>query len=406
MQLSPFSRYSLFLAGLLVVALPAAAWSQTTTATAEAIQLGPLGLTPTLSLTNIGVDNNVFRDETGPRSDFTATLSPGLGSSIQVGPMLVTGKTTVAWNYFQKAANQRSFDVSQDAKFTFLFSRLVPYFGGSYVTTRQRVNLEIDERVRRVTPIVLAGTTVVFSPLFALTLEGTQSKPEFSDRSFGDPLLAQQLNRRTRVARAEATIQATPITAVIVRGEWQDDVFSGSSLRNSQSEALSAGLSFSPSSLISGSGRVGFRRFEPADPSVPPVRLAIANANLSYVWGEMTKVAVSVARDVDFSYRETAPYFIGTQASLELTQVIGASWDVVARYGRNWVEYSGFRVTGLPSEALGPTERTFIYGVGVGHHLASGIRIGFNADKQFRLSGVDGRNYDGFRAGGSVTYGF
>ena len=45
------------------------------------------------------------------------------------------------------------------------------------------------------------------------------------------------------------------------------------------------------------------------------------------------------------------------------------------------------------------------WGLGLGRHLPSGVRVGFDADYERRVSVIDGRGFHGFRFGGSVTYG-
>ena len=46
------------------------------------------------------------------------------------------------------------------------------------------------------------------------------------------------------------------------------------------------------------------------------------------------------------------------------------------------------------------------YGGGVGYRLGRGTRLGFNIDKDNRVSDVSRREYDNLRFGTSVTYGF
>src|SRR3989442_5452601 len=54
----------------------AAAQSGSDPASEAPMRLGPLALTPSVSLTNFGIDSNVFNEVDNPKRDFTATLSP------------------------------------------------------------------------------------------------------------------------------------------------------------------------------------------------------------------------------------------------------------------------------------------------------------------------------------------
>src|ERR1051325_12203751 len=40
------------------------------------VRLGPLMMNPSIALANLGVDDNVFNEETNPKRDFTFTLTP------------------------------------------------------------------------------------------------------------------------------------------------------------------------------------------------------------------------------------------------------------------------------------------------------------------------------------------
>ena len=54
--------------------------------------LGPVMLNPTIELTNLGVDTNVFNAPVGQeKSDFTFTLSPKSDIWMRVGRIWVTG---------------------------------------------------------------------------------------------------------------------------------------------------------------------------------------------------------------------------------------------------------------------------------------------------------------------------
>ena len=48
-------------------------------------QVGPLGLTPSIALTNFGVDSNVFNESEHSKSDFTFTVSPQLDAWLRAG---------------------------------------------------------------------------------------------------------------------------------------------------------------------------------------------------------------------------------------------------------------------------------------------------------------------------------
>ena len=57
-------------------------------------RFGPFGLNPTLAVTNLGVDDNIFNASTDPESDFTFTVTPRLqaATSEREGASLGNGR--------------------------------------------------------------------------------------------------------------------------------------------------------------------------------------------------------------------------------------------------------------------------------------------------------------------------
>src|ERR1039458_3542070 len=74
------------------------------------VRIGPLALSPAISLTNAGVDNNVFNDpnDASPKSDFTMTVEPKVDTWLHLGRSLVIGNVTEDLVYYNKYASQRS----------------------------------------------------------------------------------------------------------------------------------------------------------------------------------------------------------------------------------------------------------------------------------------------------------
>ena len=74
------------------------------------IRLGPLGLNPTLAVTNFGIDDNIFNDATDPKRDFTMTVTPRLQARLRSGKMLLSGTVATGLVYYQKFDDERSID--------------------------------------------------------------------------------------------------------------------------------------------------------------------------------------------------------------------------------------------------------------------------------------------------------
>ena len=89
----------------------------------------------------------------------------------------------------------------------------------------------------------------------------------------------------------------------------------------------------------------------------------------------------------------------------DVKQALGTSWDVVGRAGRASLAYQGY----LDDEVTTGTaqrDRLTTFGFGVGRRLGDYIRVGIDVDHGRRASDAAFRGYEGFKVGGSFTYGY
>ncbi len=121
------------------------------------VQFGPLGLTPSVALTNLGIDTNVFNDVDDPKGDFTFTVSPQVDASLRVrrARLQVMARSNLV--YFHQYSSERSADTAIDSRLEFRGTRITPWVGASLSSGRQRFGYEIDLRFRRVARDVGAG---------------------------------------------------------------------------------------------------------------------------------------------------------------------------------------------------------------------------------------------------------
>ena len=162
-------------------------------------------------------------------------------------------------------------------------------------------------------------------------------------------------------------------------------------------------MTFDPFAVIKGTARIGYRDFVPLDPTVPGYQGGTAAVDLSYVLQGSTKLGVQVGRDVQYSFDVNQPYYLQTGISGSIAQQIYGPLDVVARAGTQHLSYRDR--AGATVDVAGRTDDVRTLGVGVGYHVGSELRIGFNVDRSRRDTDLAGRRYEGYRAGMSVTYG-
>src|SRR5262249_60153427 len=66
------------------------------------VRIGPLLMDPRISLTNVGVDDNVFNDPANkdPKKDFTFTLMPVSDFWLRLGPTWIDANLTETLNWY------------------------------------------------------------------------------------------------------------------------------------------------------------------------------------------------------------------------------------------------------------------------------------------------------------------
>jgi len=393
---------------LSIALLPAAARGQSTGDPAEnaQIHLGPLALSPRFSIRNLGVDTNVFNTADRPTKDFTVTFGPGVDTWLRIGRARLSTQTLVEWAYFQESAGQRSLNTSQTGKLEFDLSSARPYVAGGMVSTRQRPNLEIDQRVRQNRVNAAAGTRVELGGRSRIDVDVRREQIDFGDDEPGDAIVRAALNREVTEGGVTFRIDLTPLTTFVVKTGVSYDTFEFSRTRDSDSVTVLPGLEIKPSALISGKASVGYRRFDAKSPIVPDFSGVVAAVDVGYVMRESTRFGVKVDRNLDYSLQVESPYFVMTSANFDVKQALGYAWDVVARAGGARLSYQGVRLDGAGEPVARQRDRFTTFGAGVGRRLGEYIRVGFDVDYSQRHSATAFRDYEGFKVGGSFTYGY
>jgi hypothetical protein len=366
-----------------------------------AMRVGPLALTPTMALRDVGIDTNPLGEPDADR-DFTMAFVPGVDAWMRVGRLRLTSETEVEWQYFREHASQRAFSVTQKGIVEARFAYFTPYVTGTYENTKRRQTAEIDVRVRQRLDGLAAGVKVFPGARSELGLERRWQHVDFGDAEFGGAALAEALNRDNEATEFSARYAVTSLTTIVARAAVERDRFDDAALRDADSWRIVPGLEFKASAFVSGSAFVGYRRFETVEPGVPDFEGLVAAVDLKYVARDMTRVTARMSRDVEFSFEALQPFFVQTLWHFGLTQAVTYDWDVRAEVGRTDLDYEALEPLAVPDRR----DRIWVYGVGVGRRFGTELRVGVDVTAVTRRSDLPGRSYDGIRAGGSVTYGY
>jgi hypothetical protein len=353
-------------------------------------RLGPFYVTPTIELAELGVETNVF-NEPDSRSDISSTLMPHADVWVPFGRRaLITASGTLGLIYFQTFASERAVNPDGRIRGDLRVNRVTLFAGSGYSTARRRPNLEIDARARQETRRVEAGASARLTERLSLRVAASESRIAFEKGAvFEDTSLREVLNRRVRSGLMSAGFEVTPLTRVEVRGEFAEERFPFSPVRDADSLSLSPTVEFQPRALISGSASVGIRRFRPKSERLPDFSGVVANVGLSYALRGATRFKFTAVRDLAYSYSDAEPYYVLTGYGLTILRHLRGRFDVMA--GGDWQRHRYRRLALVgPVEplapALGPpsppalnvnTIRTWT--AGLGYRLWREQRLGFGA---------------------------
>jgi hypothetical protein len=366
-------------------------------------QLGSLRFTPSILVSNIGVDSNVYNETENPKSDKTAAVGPAADLWLDMGRTRLSGRLSGQYLYYAEYENQRSWNSAHNLRYDVALSRLTPYVAGSYADTRERPGYEIDARARRLDTSGTAGTGVRLSGKTELVLSYRRGLLDYADDQFFDGVeLSQVLNRQTNTANANLRVRLTPLTTFVVRTEMVQERFDTETIRDANSFAVVPGFELRPQALISGEAFVGVRRFATLSDQAPDYTGIVAAVKTAYTV-RATKFGVRVGRDISYSYEVEQPYYTLTDLGLEVTERVTSVWDIVGRTA--WQRLAYKTVTTSPNQTP-RTDHGWQVGGGAGYRFGQTLRLGVDANYYQRESiEVDTRNYEGLRMGLSISYG-
>ena len=365
------------------------------------IRVGPLGLQPSIAITNVGNDSNVFNEADNPQEDFTATAVPRLVARIRGGRLLVSYGSAAEMVYFRKFTSERSVNTTGDVRLDGNFGRLQPYISGGWMATRARLNSEVDVRSPRTQHTYAAGLRMLLASRTAVVVSARQLGVDFEDGAqFWGVDLSRTLNSRTDTVDAGLQLVLTPLTTFSMTASFQRDRFDAAPERDSDTLRLLPALQFDPTSLIRGSLAVGYRRFRPLAPELPDYNGLLVQAGLGYTLLARTKFDLEAGRDVQYSFEELEPYYVSTGGRLTVTHQLVGPFDLQAFGGRQTLSYRRRQ-----TPAATRRDEVEIYGGGAGYRLRDNLRLGLTWERTRRTSVLDHRTYERRRVYASLTYG-
>jgi hypothetical protein len=340
--------------------------------------LGPVYITPSLAIDELGLDTNVFNNAT-ELSDFTFTVLPGAQLAVPFGSRgVVTASTFAEFIYYNRYSSERSVNPDIKLRGEFSFNRVTLFLSPSYINSRGRPSLEIDARLRHSSTDVSGGGIVRMSQRLSIEAGGGVSRLSYDEGSIFDTVsLRETLNRRTQSSWLAIHHEITPLTTASVRATYSIENFDDLPVRNATSIAVLPRLAFKPLALISGSAAVGVRHFQPESPEIPEFTGVVAHVSLSYSLRGFTRFRFTGDRELSFSYWPLTPYYVTNQYGVGVDRHLGGRFEVTS--GVDW-QQNTYTVLGSvePLPPQPPVDRLTTWSLGAGYRMARSRRVGFD----------------------------
>jgi hypothetical protein len=381
-----------------------------------------LALVPVLRIGHIGWDDNVFHESEaeGPRSDFTATITPALDAWVRLPGGLVRSRSQFDYVYFRELSQIRSIDPINSVHAEMLLNRVVPYISASLESRRHREYdrfafdrgpgpepglFEIDDPIRRRRWGWVAGVDVRLTGKTSVGAYTRRTHVTYTGNTIYRGVdLARYLAADGRADGVRLRYALTPYTTIGADLERHETTFTRVPERNSDGLSLTSTVSFAPLAAVNGYASVGTRRRTFVDGDAQTFDGFVASVGLGYTLLGRTRFMLNAHRDLAYSYRADYRDYLETGVDLAVMHRLGTTWDVRGTIGRFRMTYD-FDEPARPGGSA-ETERLMRYGVDVGRHIRR-ARVGFQVLHQTRASAAGpGRGYDRTRIGSSITYRF
>ena len=396
---------------LLSSAVPAAAQARGAPQREGRFRIGPLRVTPRIELRNAGVDSNVFNTTVAAVPDTSVVLRTQLDGYMPVRSRLrLFGSGYTDFNYFRRETTERSTDFGGSGHAEMALGPFVVFGGGGGGQARQRVTIDIDERVLRQEKSAYAGAETRVGSRIVLWGQGSGVVSRYG-RTFSsanDPFgLARGLDRNTLTASTELRLRLSTLTELVGRGEAVEDRFlkQRDAGRVTRSYRVLGGFRFDPLALVSGTLLGGFREIpRSASGSVPPYRGPIFVADTSVPLFGRARLGITGQRDVVFA----ATGADAREGRLRNTYVssrvsglveLGLPLDLRLRAGAGLEEARYILPYTLGARTVRRADHLYSVNASLLRQIGDSLSVGGTATFTRRVSNFATSSYEGYRYG-------
>lgn len=379
-------------------------------------RVGPFRIQPALYLTNIGYDNNVYRQasEGDPISDYTANFNPQFNIHLLVGRSLIFSiLESPEYSYYKDQERERRWNNTFVPQFKLLFLRRFVLSGQYYHQSRRyRTSSEFDVRANQVWRSYEGSLHYETARESSVGVTYRFNRISYEDITLPDQeiYLSRLLDRDEENITSEIFYRVAPETFLFFRGGYTDFLFKHPSAqnRNAYSYQFTTGLQFPLLGRIRGIAELGYKNLFPRDARLHGFSGFIGNANLDYSIRSF-RFRVLYRRDSNFSYWTNNVFYLedryGGGISFYVTRFVRVDYNL--NYSESF--YPETFLVRMPDESYAEfnrEDRYFSHGIGLVFRIVRNTGIGLNMTIWERDSNYDPADREQTFIGAYITYDF
>jgi hypothetical protein len=376
-------------------------------------RIGPAYLTPSLRISSLGVDTNVFYTATDRRADFIAHGGPGLEMVVPLhGALNLRADGTLGYLYYARTVSQRRLTGGGLGRLAYEGVRLTTGAQYSYARSYGRLGFEVDRRVAQELQQAQADIGYRIGPRFSLGVRATAARNDVDDdQEFFGADLQRNLTRDTYGGTVDLSYALSPKTSFVVEADHQADRFDLDDARDTDSNRLGGGFVVASTTYLSGRVVAGARsirvRSLPDADQITPY----ASADLTYHFGPRTRLGAAYSRDVGFSAFSVAagdlPTLMTESVRVRLEKGLWRRLDLRLHAGLTQLRSDAPVLIETPTEgplSVRRNDRAREAGADLGYAFWTRLRIGLAATYSERRSPIRDLGIEGLLLGGTVTF--
>ncbi len=295
------------------------------------VRWGFLRVRPTIHLTNLGYDDNIFY-RTGNQAkegDYTATVSPKVEGVVLFGSRaFFTFDEQLDYVAFLRHGGESYFNQRGSGRVTFPFRSMGVFVEGAYNRFKDRPTSELDVRPARRELRGGGGLIFRLGSRTDLEIGRTHSRWNYRDPDYSACLrpnppgcdlvvtIGQLLDRVERGERLKARYRFAGESRLLLETALLDVRFDDPEVgrspdigRDSEQRRWLAGLEVGTKSRLSGAVKAGRARFDVNTPGRPDFSGWVGEGQLAYRMGTGTTVRAGGKRDLGYAVWEANQYY-------------------------------------------------------------------------------------------------